>query len=98
MGSFFVRYFLEKGDVVRGADPGKQVLRGPKFRSFKSNAEAVKGCDLTIIAVPIDRTLKVAKEVAGKLKANSAMVEISSVKGESLEALKKLTGDRVELL
>jgi prephenate dehydrogenase len=98
MGSFFVRYFLERGDVVRGADSGKKGTKDSKIDSFKTNAEAVKGCDVTIIAVPIDRTLKVAKEVVMKLKASSTLVEISSVKGETLPALRKLAGSRVKLL
>jgi prephenate dehydrogenase len=103
MGSFFVRYFLERGDTVRGSDSSrakKATAAGAarRFASFTANAEAVKGCDVTLIAVPMDSTLKVAKEVAGKLKPGSTLVEISSVKGETLPALRKLVGDRVSLL
>jgi prephenate dehydrogenase len=110
MGSFFVRYFLERGETVRGSDPGKR-RRGPigsgggegeddrkGFAAFKTNAEAVKGCDVTVLAVPMDSTLKVAKEVAGKLEPGSTLVEISSVKGQTLPALRKLVGKRVALL
>jgi len=103
MGSFFARYFLERGDSVRGSDPAKgrndaYVSGGRKLSSYKTNAEAVRGCDVTVLAVPMDSTLKVAKEVAAKLKPGSALVEISSVKGETLPALRKLVGERVELL
>lgn len=103
MGSFFVRYFLERGDAVRGSDPGRGKEKTPpgggdRFASFPTNAEAVKGCDVTVIAVPMDSTLKVAKEVAGKLKPGSTLVEISSVKGETLPALRKLVGEDVTLL
>jgi len=46
----------------------------------------------------VDSTLKVAKEVAGRLKPGSTLVEISSVKGETLPALRKLVGKKVTLL
>jgi prephenate dehydrogenase len=102
MGSFFVRYFLERGDRVRGSDvnPGgmRRVAGGKGFAPFSTNAEAVRGCDVTLLAVPMETTLKVAKEVAGKLKPGSTLVEISSVKGQTLPALRKLVGGRVTLL
>ncbi|HVC27142.1 MAG TPA: prephenate dehydrogenase/arogenate dehydrogenase family protein [Nitrososphaerales archaeon] len=103
MGSFFARYFLERGDTVRGSDLGKGSKNSQKgdvgsLSSHKTNSEAVKGCDVTVIAVPMDSTLKVAKEVASKLKSGSTLVEISSVKGETLPALRKAAGKRVALL
>jgi prephenate dehydrogenase len=98
MGSFFARYFLEKGDEVRGSDPGEGRPAIPGVAAFRTNAEAVKGCDVTVIAVPIDGTVKVAKELVGKLRPGSTLVEISSVKTQTLPALKKLVGKRVSLL
>ena len=103
MGSLFVRYFLERGDVVRGSDlrrGGRLATKtsGGSVVPFKTNAEAVKGCDVVVIAVPMDSTLKVAKEVAWRLKPGSTLIEISSVKGETLPALRKLIGRNVSLL
>jgi prephenate dehydrogenase len=101
MGSFFVRYFLEKGDRVRGSDPAmgrsQRAAGGKGLAHYKTNAEAVRGCDVTVLAVPMDSTLDVAREVAPMLRPGSALVEISSVKGETLPALRKLAGG-VELL
>jgi prephenate dehydrogenase len=103
MGSFFARYFIEKGATVRGSDAGKnrrrplgRVEKGIHMRG--SNAEAVKGCDVTLLAVPMDSTLRVAKEVAAALNPGSTLVEMSSVKGETLPALKKILDKRVKLL
>jgi len=103
MGSFFVRYFLEKGDTVRGSDTRRAkeatpTRGGNRFASFPTNAEAVKGCDVTVIAAPMDSTLEVAKEVVGGLKPGCILVEISSVKGETLPELRKLVGEKVTLL
>jgi len=103
MGSFFVRYFLERGETVRGSDPRKG-RKGPgtsgarRFAYYETNAEAVEGCDVTLMAVPMESTLKVAKQVRGSLKRGSTLVEISSVKGETLPALKELLGGKVTLL
>jgi prephenate dehydrogenase len=97
MGSFFVRYFLQRGDTVRGSDSGGAKIE-KRLVSLPTNAEAVKGCDVTVVAVPMDSTLKVAKEIVGKLKPGSTLVEISSVKGETLRELRKLVGERATLL
>lgn len=103
MGSFFVRYFLGKGETVRGSDSSRSrkelpAIGGRRMAWFATNSEAVKGCDVTILAVPMESTLKVAKEVVGKLKPGSTLVEISSVKGQTLPALRKLVGERANLL
>ncbi len=98
MGSFFARYFLERGDEVRGSDSSEGRVAIPGVVAVRTNAEAVKGCDVTVIAVPIDDTVKVAKELVGKLRPGSTLVEISSVKTQTLPALKKLVGKRVSLL
>jgi prephenate dehydrogenase len=100
MGTFFARYFLERGDVVRGSDSKARETPAASRRlaSFSTNAEAVKGCDVTILAVPMESTLKVAEEVARELKPGSALVEISSVKGGVLPALRKVAGKKVRLL
>jgi prephenate dehydrogenase len=103
MGSFFARYFLEKGDAVSGSDPkreGRAVRSADGRRLFmhETNEGAAKGSDVTVIAVPMGATLIVAKEVAGKLKRGSTLVEISSVKGETPAALRKLVGEKVTLL
>jgi len=91
MGSFFARYFLERGEEVRGSDPGG-------LATFRTNAEAVEGCDVAVIAVPIDDTVKVAKELVGRLRPGSTLVEISSVKSKTLPALRRLVGKKANLL
>lgn len=98
MGSFFVRFFLARGDSVRGSDlrPPKGAPKG--FVFSKKSSEAVRGCDLTILAVPMDKTVKAAADIAKSLKRGSVLVEIGSVKGGTLSSLRKLIGNEVKLL
>jgi len=98
MGGLFARYFAEKGHDVVGADTanGRSGKTGPV--RMLSNAEAVKGRDLVVLAVPMTATLKVAKEAAKGMKKGATMVEISSVKGETLQAVRKAVGDRGRLV
>jgi prephenate dehydrogenase len=103
MGSFFARYFLEKGDAVSGSDPRREgkaarSAGGRRVSMHVTNAGAAKGSDVTVIAVPMGATIVVAKDVAGKLKPGSTLVEISSVKGETPAALRKLVGEKVKVL
>jgi len=98
MGSFFARYFLSKGDEVNGSDTRRTKISQPGFKFHRSNRDAVRGCDLTIIATPMGRTLEVAKEVAGSLRRGSVLVEITSVKGETLAKLRSAVGKRARLL
>jgi prephenate dehydrogenase len=115
MGSFFVNYFLAKGETVRASDPAlgararqkssagvrkrqEDGRSGTRLETVRSNSDAVVGCDVTILAVPMDRTLDVAEEVADVLKPGSILVEIASVKGKILSSLRKLVGGRVVLL
>jgi prephenate dehydrogenase len=103
MGSFFVRYMVERGAEVRTSDPSPPAPHAPRAGGgvvvrCKTNREAVKGCDVTILAVPMEATLSVAREVLSSIKKGSTVLEISSVKGETPEKLSHLLGTRGTLL
>lgn len=98
MGSFLARYFVGRGDEVRGADPKPGRPGSGGFPSFRNNSEAVRGCDFAFLAVPMDRTIAVAREVAPALGPGATLVEISSVKGRALDELKRVVGKRAALL
>jgi prephenate dehydrogenase len=98
MGGFFARYLLEKGHDVVGADlVGAKAGRRGAVRML-SNKEAVRGCDLVVLAVPMAATLKVAREVARSVKRGATIMEISSVKGGTLPAVRKAVGKRARLI
>lgn len=90
MGSFFVRYFLSRGDRVTGADTKQPALKHPRFAFVRSNTEAVAGAAVVLVATPVDRTVDAAAEVAGSLAKGSTLVEITSVKGKVLGELRKV--------
>ena len=92
MGRFFTRYFLSRGFSVSGSDTRKRAVANPRFSFAKSNAAAVKGADVVIIATPIDRTLETVREIAKALAPGACVVEITSVKGKALGALRGLVG------
>ncbi len=92
MGGFFARYFFSKGHEVVGSDP--LAKKKAEFTRVRSNAEAVRGADAVLLAVPIDRTVSVARGLAPRMRAGSVLIEVSSVKGEILPALTREAGKR----
>jgi prephenate dehydrogenase len=98
MGSFFVRYFLNRGFTVYGSDPRKTRISSRNFKYYSSNTRAVKHSDITVVAAPIDRTIEVTKGIAEHVKPGSVLMEISSIKGRILPELKKIVQNRVKLL
>lgn len=93
MGSYFAGYFARLGHDVVGSDlrPGRARAR---VRFVRTNAEAVEGADLVLLAVPVPETLKVAREVAPTLKRGCTLVEMTSVKGSRLSALGRLAAEK----
>lgn len=90
MGSFLVRYFTSRGSSVRGADPRRPPFSYPGFRHFSSDAEAVAGADLAVIASPLESTAEVIDDVLADLPDGCALVELSSVKGPLGACLSKI--------
>jgi prephenate dehydrogenase len=94
MGGFFVRYFISEGAQVSGHDSRRGSFRNPRFRFARSNSEAVSGADVVVVATPIERTVETVEEVAPALSSGSTVVEITSVKGRVLGALRPLVRER----
>jgi prephenate dehydrogenase len=91
MGGFFVRYFLSKGARVAGADARSRTrTRSARFSFARTNAEAVAGAEVVLVATPMEKTVETVEEVAGSLAPGACVVEITSVKGRTLGALSRL--------
>lgn len=98
MGSYFVDYFARLGHDVTGSDI-RPTRSHARIRLARTNHEAIEGADLVLLAVPIQETLKVAREIAQELKRGCTLVEVTSVKGSRLSMLRKLAAvHKVSLL
>ena len=89
MGSFFARYFLSGGLDVVGSDSRKRMIRNPRFRFARSNAEAVRGADIVLVATPVESTVETVRAFARYLAPGACVIEITSVKGRMLRTLKR---------
>jgi prephenate dehydrogenase len=94
MGRFFLKYFISKKNKVIVSDENKGAEKIVKKEgglfSF-SNRDSVNNSDLTLISVPLDTTLNVIDEVVPYIKKGSVVVEISSVKGKTVDILKGIS-------
>lgn len=91
MGSFFVRYFCSKGHQVVCSDPVR--LAHARAVNARSNAEAASGSDAVLLAVPIWKTVEVAREVSPHMEGGAILVEISSLKEPLLPQLELLSSE-----
>ena len=99
MGSFLARYFVSKGSSVRGADPRPPAFPYADFSYCKSNAEAVAGAELVVVASPLESTAQVIDGVLADLPDGCVLVELSSVKGHLGASLSKIhEGGRIRVL
>ena len=97
MGSFFTRYFHERGDEVVRSDIRRAKLRGA--RVAPSAEAAAKSADVVLVATPLMTTASVCRRVAARMRDGSLLVEISSVKGSALNEIKESAKrSRVRLL
>ena len=90
MGSFFVKYFLGKGQEVVGSDQHRVVGFPEGFTFAGSNRDAALGADIVIVAVPMRMTANVVREISPSLKRGVKLVEITSVKGRMHAELRRI--------
>jgi len=79
MGKLFASFFKERGIKVLIADRGSKL----------SNKEVAKKADITIVAVPIDKTEAVIKQTLPHIKQGAAIMDITSVKEMPVKAMLK---------
>lgn len=88
MGAFMARVFREGGyDVeVTGLDRGRPA------------AEVAASHDVVILAVPIDATAEVARQIGPYLRPGSCLMDVTSIKARPLAAMLESTADTVEVV
>lgn len=92
MGAWFVGYFSSRGfqtalSDVRVEEAGS-VASAVGAELAETNIGAVRDADLALICVPIVETPGVIREVAPHMRGGAVLAEVSSVKGQTVEALR----------
>ena len=84
LGKWFARFLKSRGfDVIvtgRDVNKGKNVEKELGVTFTRDNVEATKKGDVVIVAVPINVTEDVIKEVAPHVREGSLLMDITSIK------------------
>ena len=92
MGKLFLHYFKSKGYSITISDTNQgeaeKTAEKEGVRLVGDNREAVEEADTVLISVPIEETPRVIEEVVPYMEGDALLVEISSVKGDIVKALK----------
>ncbi len=77
---------------------GEKVAKKLGVNYLDDNIEAVKDADITIFSVPIEYMVDTIKEVAPHAKENSLLIDVTSVKTKTAEALEKYSPENTDIL
>ena len=101
LGKSLIRLFRDDFDVyITGTnhEKGRKVAEDFNVDYIKSNTELASMVDILIIAVPIEYTSDVIREVAGFMKSGSLMVDVTSIKEEPSQVMAEVLPDSVEFI
>ena len=94
MGRWFARYFIankhEVGIFGRYSKKAKHVAEDIGARTFLSLEACCKNSDVILISVPIYAMPKYIERIAPKLRKDTTLIEIASIKEGVITALKKV--------
>ena len=98
-GSWFARYFKEKGfDVVVWGPSGKvEVAKRLGVRYAKDMMQEVEKSDIVLVSVTIEKTVQVIREVAPHMHSGSLIMDVTSIKSEPIRAMKTYAPKGVEV-
>jgi len=102
MGSWFAKYFLERGyEVVISdinVDRAEVVAKSLNLGLAKNNIEAARIADLILVSTPINVTPNVLSEIMPELGGSKIVAEISSLKSNVLPTLREIANRGVKSL
>lgn len=101
LGKTLIYYFRDEFDVfITGTDhnKGNAVASELNAKYIESNTELAKISDILVIAVPINYTPSVIREVAPFMKDGSLMVDVTSIKEEPSRVMGEVLPDSVEYI
>lgn len=101
LGKTLVYYFKDEFEVyITGTDhkKGRRVAEELDVQYIESNAGLANISDILIVAVPIQFTSDVIREVAPFMKSGTLMVDVTSVKEEPSRTMAEALPDTVEYI
>jgi prephenate dehydrogenase len=99
-GSWFARYFKEKGfDVTVWGPSGKvEVAKRLGVRYALDMMAEVEKSDIVLVSVTIEKTVQVIREVAPHMHPGSLIMDVTSIKSGPVKAMKTYAPKGVEVL
>lgn len=101
LGKTLIYYFRDEFNVyISGRDhkKGKRVADELGASYIESNAGLANISDILVIAVPMQHTCDVIREVAPFMKSGSVMVDVTSVKEEPTRTMSEVLPDSIEYI
>ena len=102
MGSWFALHFSSRGTTTvlsdLNIDKARSVASRTGAETAESSISAVADADLALICVPIDDTPGVIHEIAPHMKSGAVLAELSSVKAQTVKALREVASLGVQPL
>ena len=101
LGETLVYFFRDDFDIcITGTnhEKGRRVAEKLNVSYIESNTELASISDILIIAVPIEYTSDVIREVAPFMKSGSLMIDVTSIKEEPSEVMAEVLPDSVEYI
>ena len=102
LGKWIASFLSNKGfDVVitgRNVSTGESVSKKLGVDYTRDNIQVASTADVVIIAIPIDITPKIIREIAPLMKEGSLLLDVTSVKMEPSKVMQKYAAPGVEVL
>ena len=102
LGNWIANFLKNRGyDLIitgRNSMVGESVANKMGVTYTSNNIEAVKHADVVILAVPIETTPQIIREIAPYLKEGSLLTDVTSVKEEPAALMHKYVPSGVEVL
>ncbi|MCX6668793.1 MAG: prephenate dehydrogenase/arogenate dehydrogenase family protein [Methanothrix sp.] len=99
-GSWFARYFKEKGFNVAVWGPSGKVAVAERLgvRYAHDKIKEATESDIVLVSVLVEKTVEVIREVAPRMHAGSLIMDVTSVKSGPVKAMKTYAPKGVEVL
>lgn len=99
-GSWFARYFKEKGfDVAIWGPSGRvEVAERLGVRYAWQMMTEVQRSDIVLVSVLIDKTVEMIRQVAPSMHPGSLIMDVTSIKSEPVKAMAAYAPEGVEVL